>query len=130
MEGGFLCRAVRYGIEGRPLNIGICHCITCRPDASAPRLSLSGASSTTFSFITGMPIDYSSSPGVTRSLCGRCGSPLTYRQGNNPSKLEVITVSLDNADAIPPTFHVWVSEAVAWDHWADDLPTYSRSCHG
>ncbi|WP_456305410.1 GFA family protein [Gluconacetobacter sacchari] len=30
MEGGCLCRAVRYIAEGEPTSSGICHCETCR----------------------------------------------------------------------------------------------------
>jgi len=77
-----------------------------------------------FRFIRGTPIDYGSSPGVTRSFCGQCGSPLTYRRNDLPGELDVMTVSLDDPGAVPPSFHVWVSEALDWDRLADDLPIY------
>ena len=37
-EGGCLCGAVRYRVEGLPLVSAICHCGTCRRTASAPSL--------------------------------------------------------------------------------------------
>ena len=37
-QGGCLCGAVRYRVEGEPLASGICHCRTCRKAASAPTL--------------------------------------------------------------------------------------------
>ncbi len=129
MEGGCLCGAVRYAIEDRLLTSGICHCTTCRRIASAPRLPFVGVPSTAFRFIKGVPVEYNSSPGVTRSFCGRCGSPLTYRRDDTSTELDVMTVSLDDAEAVPPTFHVWVSEAVHWDRLAEDLPAYPLSRH-
>jgi len=129
MEGGCLCGAVRYIIEGKPISSGICHCETCRRAASAPRLPFVGVLSAGFRYTRGAPVDYTSSPGVTRSFCGRCGSPLTYRRDDTPDELDVMTVSLDNPNAIPPTFHVWTSEALDWDRLAGNLTIYSRSRH-
>lgn len=126
MEGGWLCGAVRYIVEGEPTSSGICHCETCRRAASAPQLPFFGARSGDFRYTSGVAVDYRSSPGVTRSFCGRCGSPLTYRRDDAPGELDVMTVSLDKPDAIPPTFRVWTSEALDWDCWGGDLTTYLR----
>lgn len=115
MKGGCLCGAVRYIAEGEPLSSGICHCETCRRAASAPRLPFVSVPSAGFRYTTGALIDYISSPGVTRSFCGRCGSPLTYRRDDTPGELDVMTVSLDNPNTIHPTLHVWTGEALDWD---------------
>ena len=96
MQGGCLCGAVRYAVEGPPLSTGVCHCETCRRAASAPRLPFVGVLSAGFRFTRGAPVDYPSSPGVTRSFCGKCGSPLTYRRNDAPDELDVMTVSLDD----------------------------------
>jgi len=130
MEGGCLCGAVRYAAEGEPINSGVCHCETCRRTASAPGLPFVGVPSAGFRFTRGAPVDYASSPGVTRSFCGTCGSPLTYRRDDTPAELDVMTVSLDDPSAAPPTFHVWTSEALDWDHLAGDLPAYPRTRNG
>jgi hypothetical protein len=126
MQGGCLCGAVRYAVEGPPLSSGVCHCETCRRAASAPRLPFVGVLSVGFRFTRGAPVDYPSSPGVTRSFCGKCGSPLTYRRSDAPDELDVMTVSLDDPNAAPPTFHVWVSEALAWDEIAGPALQYPR----
>lgn len=130
MEGGCQCGAVRYVVAGGPISSGICHCKTCRRVASAPRLPFVSVPSAGFRFLRGAPVDYASSPDVTRSFCGRCGSPLTNRREDAPNELDVMTVSLDDPDAVPPTFHVWVDEALAWDRLAGDLPTFPRSRGG
>lgn len=130
MVGGCLCGAVRYVIEGQVLNSGICHCRTRQRSTSAPRLPFIGVPAVAFRLTRGKPVDYGSSPGVTRSFCGRCGSPLTYRRVDAPDELDVMTVSLDDPGAVPPAFHVWISEAVDWDQLAGNLPAYPRSRNG
>lgn len=121
-EGGCLCGAVRYRVEGEPLNIGICHCETCRRAASAPRLPFVGFPTGRFRLTRGEPHAFDSSPGVTRTFCGRCGSPLTY--SSDPDFIDVMTCSLDDPSAFPPTAHVWEGERVAWDVLGDGLTAY------
>ena len=130
MTGGCQCGAVRYAVAGEPIKSGICHCETCRRIASAPSLPFVGVRSANFRFTCGSPVDYVSSPGVIRSFCGRCGSPVTYRRDDTPEELDIMTVSLDDPNAAPPAFHVWTSEALAWDRSADDLPSFPRERKG
>jgi hypothetical protein len=126
MDGGCLCGAVRYSLAGAPPGngSGTCHCESCRRTASAPQLPFLSVAAAGFRYTRGAPVDYPSSPGVVRSFCGRCGSPLTYRRLATPEALDVMTVSLDDPNAVPPTFRVWTSEALDWDRPVGDLPGY------
>ena len=67
---------------------------------------------------------------MSRSFCGRCGSPLTYHRDDTPGELDVMTISLDDPNAFPPAFHIWVGEAVGWDSLAGDLPSHARARNG
>ncbi len=126
-EGGCLCGAVRYKVAGEPLASGICHCQTCRRAASAPTLPFAGFSIANFALTQGEPIEFRSSPYVIRTFCGRCGSPLTYRNEQEPAAIDVMVCSLDDPNALPPTFSVWVSQKLAWDRPAETLPAYGES---
>ena len=126
-EGGCLCGAVRYRVTCAPLASGICHCRSCRRAASAPTLPFVVFEASSFAFTRGSPAEFRSSPPVTRSFCGRCGAPLTYRTADSPDRIDVMTGSLDEPDAIPPTFHVWVSEKLAWMRIEDGLPAYATT---
>ncbi len=126
LEGGCLCGAVRYRIDGPVLVSGICHCRTCRKVASAPSLPFVCVPSAAFTIVKGAPAETKSSPPVTRSFCGACGSPLTYRSDSEPETIDVMTVSLDRPEAAPPTLHVWTSEKLAWEVIADGLTAYPR----
>ncbi len=75
----------------------------------------------------GEPIEFRSSPHVVRTFCGRCGSLLTYRNEQDPGTIDVMTCSLDDPNALPPRFSVWVSQKLAWDRPADNLPAYNEN---
>ena len=127
VEGGCLCGALRYRVEGHPIVSGICHCRTCRRTASAPTLPFVTFAADEFILMRGTPSDFHSSQGVTRSFCGRCGSPLTYRSDSEPGQIDVMTCSLDDPEAYPPAFHIWVSHRLSWDLLADGLRFYDTT---
>ena len=126
-QGGCLCGAVRYRIEGEPSGSGICHCSTCRRAASAPTLPFVVFAADRFAFTRGEPVEFRSSPRVVRSFCGRCGSPLTHRSDDKSDSIDVMTCTLDDPEAFPPGFHVWVSHKLAWEHATDELPAYETT---
>jgi hypothetical protein len=127
LEGGCLCGAVRYRVHGEPLVSAVCHCRTCRKTASAPTLPFLTFSTRQLVFMRGTVADFHSSSGVTRSFCGRCGSPLTYRNDNETELIDVMTCTLDDPEAFPPAYHVWVSHKLTWVRLADGLPTYDTT---
>jgi len=125
VEGGCLCGAVRYRAGGTPSGLTICHCATCRRASGAPMVAWTGFAADSFTFTRGAPTIYSSSPGVERSFCGRCGTQLTYRRLDAADSIDVTTASMDNPEAIPPQDHTWVQNRLSWIKLADELPAYS-----
>lgn len=130
LEGGCLCGAVRYRVRGAVLASGLCHCRSCRKTASAPTLPFATFPAAAFEITQGAPKDFRSSAEVTRSFCGRCGSALTYRHDRKPDRLDIMTCSLDDIDALPPTFHVWASHRPDWSVLADGLPVFETTRPG
>jgi hypothetical protein len=127
LEGGCLCGAVRYRVTRPFAASGICHCRSCRKAASAPALPFVTLPEAAFEITRGQPVDYRSSEHVLRGFCGRCGSPLTYRNDARPDHLDIMTCSLDDPDSAPPTFHVWTSHQPAWSVIGDDLPAFETT---
>jgi hypothetical protein len=123
-QGGCLCGAVRYQVEGEPIVSGVCYCRTCRKASSAPALPFAVFPADRFAFTRGEPVRYRSSPHVVRTFCGRCGSPLTYANDETPGRIDIMTCSLDDPEAFPPSHHVWAGEKVAWHAIGDRLPVY------
>jgi len=82
--------------------------------------------SANFSFTNGEPVEFNSSPSVTRTFCGRCGTPLTYRKTSQGRTIDVTTCSLDDPEAFPPVAHVWTSHKLGWIKLADGLPYFEE----
>lgn len=124
IDGGCLCGAVRYRIQREPLTSTTCQCRSCRRASAAAIVPWITVNSEHFAFNAGQPVEFNSSPPVTRTFCGRCGTPLTYRNTGYVGKIDVTTCSLDDPDAFPPVGHVWASHKLSWVKLADGLP-----CH-
>jgi hypothetical protein len=125
-EGGCLCGAIRYGAVGEPANATLCHCRTCRKAAGAPLVAWVTFATNGFSFLSGVPIRFRSSPKVVRTFCGACGTPLTYVHEDFPSGIDVTICSLDDPARFQPADHTWVSHRLPWMHVDDHLPVYPQ----
>jgi len=99
----------------------------CRKAASAPILPFVVFPADRVTWTKGLATTFHSSPGVTRTFCGRCGSPLTYRQDDHPDRIDIMTCSLDDPEALPPSLHVWVADKLTWDHVVDGLPAFATT---
>ena len=130
VTGRCLCGDIRYEYRGEPLKILHCHCESCRRHASAPVASFVCVDRASFRYKQGNPVAHMSSPGVTRTHCGCCGSPLTYESERNPNQVDLYLGTLDEPAAVVPTYHVHVEEQLAWFEIADALPRYAQGKGG
>jgi hypothetical protein len=127
LEGGCLCGAVRYKVTGPALDRGSCHCRSCRKASSAPEVPYAQFAVSNFEITRGWLAHYHSSAEVTRSFCRHCGSPLAYRHAGHPDRLDIMTCSLDDPDALPPAHHVWTSHMPRWAVIGDGLPAFETT---
>lgn len=128
--GGCLCGAVRYRVRGEALWIAYCHCKSCQRASGSVVLPYAGFAQENFEIVQGEPVRFNSSPGVTRSFCARCGSPLTYEGERYPGETHITLGCLDGPSAFAPTAHVWTEDRIAWLAFADGLPHYERASAG
>jgi len=70
---------------------------------------------------------FASSPGVERSFCRSCGSPITFVGEKWPGEVHIYAGTLDDPASISPQGHVNVGEALSWADIADHLPRYERT---
>ena len=61
-------------------------------------------------------------PGVTRSFCGSCGSPVSYECDERPEEIDLFAVTLERPEGIVPQDHDFTGEMLPWVHLADGLP--------
>ncbi|MGB6489506.1 MAG: GFA family protein [Steroidobacteraceae bacterium] len=114
-EGGCLCGAIRYRVTAAPSWSTICHCRTCRKAGGAPSVGWLTFDRGNFTLLQGVPGRFASSPGVVRTFCTVCGTPLTYTNEGRPGDIDVTTMSLDDETKFPPTTEVWLSHRVSWE---------------
>jgi len=71
---------------------------------------------------------FRSSEKAERWFCGRCGTPLLFRElvGSN---YEVSVATLDEPEKVLPGFHIFYDSRIAWAEAADTLPRFARSRH-
>jgi hypothetical protein len=119
LTGGCLCGALRYRAEGPPKWAAHCHCASCRRATGAPMTTYAGFERERFTWLAGRPARFHSSPGVTRTFCGRCGSSLTYEGERWPGEVHVLAATLDHPERITPKGHAFVEERLPWLHLAD-----------
>ncbi len=122
--GGCLCGALRFEARGKPLWVAHCHCRSCRRNTGSAFATFVGYKREQFRVIEGALQSYASSPGVARSFCGTCGTPLTYGSERWPDEVHVYVSTLDRPEAFEPEAHVHVGERLPWLHLDDGLPRF------
>lgn len=127
IEGGCLCGVTRYRAVGAPRAQTLCHCQSCRRAAGAPSVGWVVFPSDGFEFTGLAPGRFESSPGIERTFCTRCGTPLTWQRMANRETIDITTVSLDNPNAFPPTKEIWVSHKLDWEQLNDALPHFPET---
>ncbi len=126
-SGGCLCGAIRYLAEGVPLWVAHCHCESCRRTTGTAIVTYAGYTRGQVTFTEGRPASYASSPGVTRSFCGACGTPIAYEGPRWPEEIHLFVCTLDEPESLEPQGHVYTAEQLSWLKLDDGLPRHAGS---
>lgn len=124
-KGSCLCRQHRVQAIGEPFWISYCHCRDCRKATGAPATVFVGFHEDDVKF-DNRPSVYSSSPSVERLFCGRCGTPLGYRDKNLAGEIYLLVGIFEGPELFQPERHAWVSEQLPWLHIEDELPRHAE----
>jgi hypothetical protein len=124
LEGGCLCGAIRYRIEGPRIDAGYCHCRLCQRSAGAPVLAWLTVPVEAFSYTQGQPEVYRSSAHSQREFCNRCGTQLAFRRQRDARTMDITLGSLDDPMAVAPEYHIWRMSRIDWFETRDELPRY------
>ena len=128
--GRCLCGTIRYEYSGDATLITHCHCESCRRQTSSPITTFIIVPKAALRFTQGRPKEFASSPGVARSFCGECGSPIYYRVEDRPNAIDLYACTLDDPSSLAPLCHVHAVEQLPWFEVMDDLPRYPGSNRG
>lgn len=124
LEGGCFCGAVRYRVEGAPIDAGFCHCRMCQRASGAPVLAWGHWRDEAFRWLEGEPAVLHSSARGERSFCGRCGTHMLFRDPTDPGLIDINVATLDDPASVPPEYHIWTASRIPWFDTIDTLPRY------
>ncbi len=110
LDGGCLCGRLRYRITAMT-SAYWCHCTLCRKASGSAALPWVSVPREAFAVTAGEPARFASSPGVARSFCGTCGSPILFEKAGERD-VDVTLGTLDTPDAVPPSHHIWTGSAL------------------
>ena len=125
MDGGSgrcLCGNVRFSFQGPPNWQAHCHCESCRRNCASAFTSYLGVSHGRWSWTGATPAFYSSSPGVHRHFCPRCGTPMAFEGAPWPDEIHFYAATLDDPATYAPSLHVNWNEHLPWIKLNDGLP--------
>ena len=125
ISGHCQCGQLSWQSNGSMLWSVFCHCNDCRRAASSDYVSWFGVLRSTLTW-SGERQFYGSSPGVVRSFCGVCGSPVSFETEVFPDETLLYAASLDDPDVYRPTAHVFWSERMPWVNFSDSLPKHPK----
>lgn len=129
IEGGCLCRAVRFTIDGKLLGTRLCWCRECQyraaGNASVNVIFKSDAISTAGD-IRWYESKADSGNDMRRGFCPKCGTQL-FSSSSGSSHLTVVRVgALDDPSIGAPEAIIWTKSAPAWATLDPALPHFPK----
>jgi len=124
IQGGCLCGAMRYEVDGPLTDVANCHCSMCRRFHGAAFATYAKIGVEHFRWLSGQDLltAYETSPGIGWAFCRICGSSLGVPMHG---KLSEITLgSLDTDPGVRPAEHIFVGSKAAWFEITDTLPRH------
>jgi len=129
IQGGCLCRAVRYESTAEPKITRVCWCRVCQ---------YLGAGSGTVNVF--FPTDTFAVRGEThthrsvadsgnvilRRFCPHCGTPLFTAAEARPHIIGVRAGTLDDPNLVQPALTIWAASAPRWACIAESIPRVER----
>lgn len=128
LKGSCLCGGIGYEIDGDLGPAMICHCSKCRKANGSAFAVNAQAAVSDFRIVRGRELlsEYESSPGVFRTFCQRCASPLYSRRPSMPDAYRLRVGTLDSEVDIRPQAHIFVASKASWDPICDHIPQFAE----
>jgi hypothetical protein len=117
IDGGCLCRKVRYSADAEPIFIGVCHCTDCQQFTGSAFATVLGLPAPTLK-ITGALKTFTKSGDtgklMHRRFCPECGSGVIDEADALPGVVMVNVGTLDDRSWVKPQSEVYCDSAQPW----------------
>lgn len=128
LKGSCLCHGIQYEVHSELGDIMQCHCQKCRKANGTAFATNAAIPTDAFVLVTGGSLvgEYESTPGVFRTFCTRCASPLYSRRPSQPELLRLRIGTLDTPIKGRPIMHIYTASKAEWDNISDEIPQYEE----
>lgn len=128
-EGGCLCGAFRFEVEGDLGDVRLCHCDLCRRANGSAFSANTRIPRSSFRLLAGTEsvTEYESSPGAWRAFCATCGSPAYARVEWDKDYIRLRLGTLPRDVEVKIVAHVWTGSKAGWDRICDGLPEFPEA---
>lgn len=126
LQGHCLCKAIQYTVDSEPLWCAHCHCAECRRHTGSVVATFVGVEKSELTLVSGEFGRVESSPGVYRSFCATCGTPMAYERDELPGEIHLYLGTLENPENVPPTLEVYCGERLPWLKLSVDGQSFDR----
>lgn len=130
LQGGCLCGAVRFEVDGPILSAGYCHCTHCQKRTGTGSSANCRVAQADFRLLSGAEklSSYQHRVGVPKLFCSECGSALFSGDPASDEQVAIRLGAFDTDPGIRPQYRQFVDSAAAWESLPDDgLERYPRS---
>ena len=124
LTGGCLCGGIHYEITDDPFGVFHCHCSVCRRAGSSAFVTWVGVTADKGRITQGDVKVFTSSEDGQRGFCPACGAQISFVFKSDPNHIYFTAATLDDANAVKPDSHGFISETVRWLHIDDGLPEH------
>lgn len=114
-EGGCLCGAVRYRIEGPLRDVVVCHCSRCRR-THGHIAAYSGCATADLTVADEAALRWYRADERRRGFCSVCGASLFWQRNDEPETTAVAAGTLDPPTGLRTVAHIFT--ATPGDYYA------------
>ena len=127
-RGSCLCGAVKFEIDGKTTEIGMCHCSKCRKVSGVASNANLLVGQQGFRWISGEDAlsKFEMADGWGPWRCSVCGSPVPKPHRSGGAYM-VPTGLLDSDPGVRIAGHIFVASKAPWDEIAGDAPQLRES---
>ncbi len=125
-SGSCLCGGVTIAVEGAATWVAHCHCKSCRRATGGPFATFAGFERDKVMINGEAYRQYTSSPGVLRGFCKKCGASISYESREWPDEVHILVGLMDEPQSFTPQAHEFIKAQLAWLHLEDGLPTFDE----
>jgi hypothetical protein len=127
MKGSCFCGAVQFEVAGPFINLGFCHCTTCKKISGGGGTANGRARTEDVSVLQGREsiVTFQPYEGTAKSFCRLCGSNLFGGGWPESEHASVRLSAIDSGLNQKPDAHTFVRSVAPWETLPDDgLPRY------